>query len=99
MSAKLEDAGYRARGGKEKEWTDSVADDIRMFLDQGVIEEPPHQNPGRKRKVKKADRVVIAPRVTAGKLRRFRAALNSRLITRFSKAAPAAPIDMRISVT
>ena len=31
MSGELENAGKRGRGGKEKEWTDYVADDLRLF--------------------------------------------------------------------
>ena len=31
MSGELENAGKRGQGGKEKEWTDCVADDIRLF--------------------------------------------------------------------
>ena len=27
----LENPGRRGRGGKEKEWTDCVADDLRLF--------------------------------------------------------------------
>ena len=31
MSGELENAGKRGPGGKEKEWTDCVADDLRLF--------------------------------------------------------------------
>ena len=31
MSGELETAGKREPGGKEKEWTDCVADDLRLF--------------------------------------------------------------------
>ena len=31
MSGELENAGKRGSGGKEKEWTDCVADDLRLF--------------------------------------------------------------------
>ena len=31
MSEELENAGKRGPGGKEKEWTDFVADDLRLF--------------------------------------------------------------------
>ena len=31
MSGELENAGKRRPGGKEKEWTDCVADDLRLF--------------------------------------------------------------------
>ena len=31
MSRELENAGKRGPGGKEKEWTDCVADDLRLF--------------------------------------------------------------------
>ena len=31
MSEELENAGKRGPGGKEKEWTDCVADDLRLF--------------------------------------------------------------------
>ena len=31
MSGELENAGKRGPGGKEKEWTDCVADDPRLF--------------------------------------------------------------------
>ena len=31
MSGELENAGKRGPGGKEKEWTDYVADDLRLF--------------------------------------------------------------------
>ena len=31
MSGDLESAGKRGPGGKEKEWTDYVADDLRLF--------------------------------------------------------------------
>ena len=31
MSGELENAGKRGPGGKEKEWTDTVADDLRLF--------------------------------------------------------------------
>ena len=36
MSGELENAGKRGPGGKEKEWTDCVADDLRLF---GVTED------------------------------------------------------------
>ena len=35
MSGELENAGKRGPGGKEKEWTDCVADDLRLFGDTG----------------------------------------------------------------
>ena len=31
MVGTLENPGQRGRGGKEKEWTDCVADDLRLF--------------------------------------------------------------------
>ena len=31
MSGELKNAGKRGPGGKEKEWTDCVADDLRLF--------------------------------------------------------------------
>ena len=31
MSRELENAGKRGPGGKEKEWTDCVAEDLRLF--------------------------------------------------------------------
>ena len=31
MSGELENAGKRGPGGKEKEWTDCVAEDLRLF--------------------------------------------------------------------
>ena len=31
MSGELENAGKRGPGGGEKEWTDCVADDLRLF--------------------------------------------------------------------
>ena len=31
VSGELENAGKRGPGGKEKEWTDCVADDLRLF--------------------------------------------------------------------
>ena len=31
MSGELENAGKRGPGGKEKEWTDCVAGDLRLF--------------------------------------------------------------------
>ena len=31
MSGELENAGKRGPGGKENEWTDCVADDLRLF--------------------------------------------------------------------
>ena len=31
MSGELENAGKRVPGGKEKEWTDCVVEDIRLF--------------------------------------------------------------------
>ena len=31
MMGTLENPGRRGRGGKEKEWTDCVADDLRLF--------------------------------------------------------------------
>ena len=31
MSGELENAGKRGPGGKEKEWTDCVAHDLRLF--------------------------------------------------------------------
>ena len=31
MSGELENAGKRGPGGKEKEWTDCVVDDFRLF--------------------------------------------------------------------
>ena len=31
MSGELENSGKRGPGGKEKEWTDCVADDLRLF--------------------------------------------------------------------
>ena len=31
MPGELENAGKRGPGGKEKEWTDCVADDLRLF--------------------------------------------------------------------
>ena len=31
MSGELENAGKRGLGGKEKEWTDCVPDDLRLF--------------------------------------------------------------------
>ena len=31
LSGELENAGKRGPGGKEKEWTDCVADDLRLF--------------------------------------------------------------------
>ena len=31
MSGELENAGKRGSGGKEKEWTDCVAEDRRLF--------------------------------------------------------------------
>ena len=31
MSGELENAGKRGSGGKEKEWTDCVGDDLRLF--------------------------------------------------------------------
>ena len=31
MSGELENAGKRGPGGKEKEWPDCVADDLRLF--------------------------------------------------------------------
>ena len=41
MSGELENAGKRGPGGKEKEWTDCVENDLRLF---GVTwtGEPPH---------------------------------------------------------
>ena len=46
MSGELENAGKRGPGGKEKEWTDCVADYLRLF---GIREtgEPPHLTLGR----------------------------------------------------
>ena len=41
MPGELENAGKRGPGGKEKEWTDCVADDLRLFGVTGT-EEPPH---------------------------------------------------------
>ena len=49
----------------------------------------------RKPSAEEEDRVVIESGVTAGKRRRFRTALCSWFIIRFSKTAPAAPIEMR----
>ena len=41
MSGELENAGKRGPGGKEKEWTDCVADDRRLLASRGTGE-PPH---------------------------------------------------------
>ena len=38
MSGELENAGKRGQGGKEKKWTDCVADDLRLFGITGDLE-------------------------------------------------------------
>ena len=45
MSGELENAGKRGPGGKEKEWTDCVADDLRLFGVTGDWK-PPHSTLG-----------------------------------------------------
>ena len=45
MSGELENAGKRGPGGKEKEWTDCVADDLRLFGVTGSGK-PPHSTLG-----------------------------------------------------
>ena len=92
-------------GGKEKEWTDCVADDLRLFgigdgegwkivaLDPGkwwevvmeggrtfmaawrTEEERAAEVRRKKREAEEADKTFNASGVTAGQLRRFRAAL------------------------
>ena len=103
MSGDLENAGKRGPGGKEKGWTDYVADDLRLFgitgdwstaaLDPGVWYSAVHEEGCRfmaawvkeeenasshrqtKREAEEADKVEVAPGVTAASLRHFRAAL------------------------
>ena len=41
MSGELDNAGKRGPRGKEKEWTDDVAEDLRLFGIRGT-EAPPH---------------------------------------------------------
>ena len=90
MSRKLQDAGHRARGSRRM--NGRILWQMISEYVQGVTREPPQmtseprtgegraaQNRQRKREVEEADRVVIAPRATAGKLRRFRAALVGSL--------------------
>ena len=47
MSGELEKAGKRGPGGEEKEWTDCVADDLRLFGVTGDTGEPPYLTLGR----------------------------------------------------
>ena len=42
ISGELENAGKRGPGGKEKEWTDCVADDLRLFGVARGTGAPPH---------------------------------------------------------
>ena len=97
--------GRRGWGGKEKEWTDCLADDLRMFGIEGgegwrtaalepgrwfemvtegncrlmaawkKEEEKAAESRRKKREAEVADKATVAPGVTAGQLRRFRAAL------------------------
>ena len=46
MSGELENAGKRGPGGKEKEWTDCVADDLRLLASRKTGA-PPHLTLGR----------------------------------------------------
>ena len=46
MSGELKNAGKRGPGAKEKEWTDCVTDDLRLFGVTGDGE-PPHMTLGR----------------------------------------------------
>ena len=41
MSGELEKAGKRGPGGKEKEWTDCVADDLSYLASRGTGAPPP----------------------------------------------------------
>ena len=105
MVGTLENPGRRGRGGKEKERTDCVADDLwlfgirdrevwrtvalgsgkwremvmegdRTFMATWRKEEKKVAEVRRsKREIEEADTIPIAPGVTAGQLRRFRAAL------------------------
>ena len=103
ISGKLESAGKHGPGEKEKEWTDCVADDLRLFgvtgdwrtaaLDPGAWYNKEHEGGCRfmaawvreeenasnqrqkKREVKVADKVEVAPGVTVASLRRFQIAL------------------------
>ena len=42
MSGELENAEKRRPGGKEKEWTDCVVDDLRLYLASRGTGAPPH---------------------------------------------------------
>ena len=105
MVRTIENPGRRGRGGKEKEWTDCVADNLGLLgigdgkgwktvaLDPGkwwevvmeggrtvlatwrTEEERAAEVRRNKREAEEADKTPIAPGVTAGQLRRFRAAL------------------------
>ena len=104
MAGTLENPGRRGRGGKEKEWTDCMADDLRLFgigdgegwktvalvpskwckvLMEGgrtfmatwrTEEERAAEVRRNKSDAEVAAKTPIAPGVTAGQLRRFRAA-------------------------
>ena len=106
----LENPGWRGRGGKEKEWTDCIADDLWLFgigveegwktvaLNHGkwwkvvmeggrtfmatwrTEEERVSEVRRNKRETQEGDKTPIAPGVTAGQLRRFRAALIGPLL-------------------
>ena len=90
ISGELENAGKSGPGGDEKEWTDCVADDLRLFgvwystVHEGGYrimaawvkeEENASKHRQKKRETEEADKVEVAPGVTVASLRRFRAPL------------------------